>query len=291
MAMCDVSNMVAMRIDDFFEDKPDWTGDLTGRGAFKEDFVRSFLSGPGDGISDVEVAIPLANLVHENLISCGTDGIVSVQQDEIKVAIRVLKAVLNRLRVIVDIPFHDYSSFKAYWLRNGCSGSWAARRAILSQIFDPIHEFLAQLDVETPAGPTSSIRNEATTGWPTVDEELRELRRAFASATTPQNYAAIGLQCVRVIGALADSVYDPSVHVRIGEEALSYDKTDLRIARFIEDALPGRVNENLRGLAKKATAFAHEVKHSTNPDVNETAIVADSVILLCGILRSVQCLA
>ena len=69
---------------------------------------------------------------------------------------------------------------------------------------------------------------------------------------------------------------------------MATEKTDLRIGRYIDDALGGANNENLRGLAKKATAFAHEVKHSANPGANDAAIVADSVILLCSILKSVQ---
>ena len=277
-----------MRIDDFFEFEEDWTSNLAARGSFKVDLARALNSGPLPATSDIEAAIPLANLVHENLISYGTDGSISISEEDFKFALRALKSVLDRLGIKNEIPFNGYGRFRDYWLKNGCSGSWACRRTILSQIFDPIHERLSKLDMKPSSGPTTSIRDEELTGWPTVDEELRELRRAFASATTKQNYAAVGLQSVRVIEALAGCVYDVSIHVRTGEDPIPYNKTDLRIGRYIDDALGGANNENLRGLAKKATAFAHEVKHSANPGANDAAIVADSVILLCSILKSVQ---
>ena len=38
-----------------------------------------------------------------------------------------------------------------------------------------------------------------------------------------------------------------------------------RIGRYVEDAVPGTKNEEVRGLASKAVELAHRVKHSETP--------------------------
>lgn len=62
-------------------------------------------------------------------------------------------------------------------------------------------------------------------GWAAVDEEISELRRHFLVARTPQDYRAIGNDCVHVTEALSRQVYDASRHLRSGEEEPPADKT------------------------------------------------------------------
>ena len=125
------------------------------------------------------------------------------------------------------------------------------------------------------------------TGWPKVDQEIRELRRRFASASTPQDYRAIGTHCVGVLEALGMTVYDPAKHLRGGETVPPPDKTKQRIGRFIEDALAGQRNEDLRGLMIKAVELAQHVKHSQTSKRREAGVAGDSVILLANILRRI----
>lgn len=122
-------------------------------------------------------------------------------------------------------------------------------------------------------------------GWPAVDEEIRELRRRFRSSTTPQDYRAVGTHCVGVIEALCRTVYNPKRHLRAGETEPPVDKSKQRLDRFIEDALPGEPNEELRGLAKRSVAVAHQVKHRPAATRRDAGVAADTVILLANILR------
>jgi hypothetical protein len=122
-------------------------------------------------------------------------------------------------------------------------------------------------------------------GWPKVDEEIRELRRRFSTATTPQDYRAIGTHCVGVLEALSRTVYDPDKHLRAGETEPPADKTKQRIGRFIEVAAAGSVGEHIRGLANKAIELAHTVKHRETPTRREAGIGGDAVILLSNVLR------
>ena len=79
-------------------------------------------------------------------------------------------------------------------------------------------------------------------GWPAVDEEIRELRRRFEYAVTPQECKDVGLRCVTVTELLGDVVYDPIKHVTPGEEPASRGQTKIRFERYIEAQLPGREN-------------------------------------------------
>jgi hypothetical protein len=126
--------------------------------------------------------------------------------------------------------------------------------------------------------------DSAATGWAKVDNEIGELRRAFASARSPQAFRAVGVHCVGVLEALSRTVYDPARHLRPGESVPSPDKTKQRIGRYIEMAVPGSSNEEVRGLANKASELAHHVKHSETPSWVDASIAADAVILLSYIL-------
>ncbi|EIV92132.1 hypothetical protein [Frankia sp. QA3] len=200
--------------------------------------------------------------------------------------VEALRAVLRRLAPPFEVPFRDFSSFRTYWIKNEMSGSWAARREYLETIFGPLRARLLRMEearledqLATPISPRSA------TGWPDVDREIQELRRHFHLASAPQDYRGIGTDCVDVLIALGRTVYDPQRHLRPGETVPPPDKTKQRLGRFIEGALPGTGNADLRGLATKTSELAHHVKHNTTPTRREAGIAADAVILLVNMLR------
>jgi hypothetical protein len=119
--------------------------------------------------------------------------------------------------------------------------------------------------------------------WPEVDEEIRELRRRFETATTQQDYRAIGVGCIGVLEALGSVVYDPAVHLREGEEIPPRDKTKQRIGRFAETALPD--DAEVRRVVNAVIELAQKVKHNPTPTRQQAGIAADSVIMLANILR------
>src|SRR5664280_320285 len=82
-----------------------------------------------------------------------------------------------------------------------------------------------------------------------------------------------------ILEALGRTVYDPGKHLRQGETLPAPDKTKQRLGRYIEDALPGIPNEELRGLANKTIEVAQQVKHRHTPTRREAGIAADAVIL------------
>lgn len=257
-------------------------------GVLDEDLVEAVRRGPIDGQSDLEVAIALCQLAHDELAAYGTDGSQSIDDRQCGRVLLALTTVLRRVAVPQEFPFRNFTTFRSYWLRHQASGSWQARRDLLERIFGPLHLRLAQLEERTFQALATPISPWAEVGWPVVDEEIRELRRRFGMASTTQDYRAIGTNCVGVLEALSDTVYDASRHLRTGESIPPRDRTNIRIGRYIEDALHGQDHEELRGLAVKTAALAHHVKHSPTANRTEAGIAGDAVILLANMLRRLE---
>jgi hypothetical protein len=231
--------------------------------------------------------VPLAQLVHDELRKFGTAGDCELDNVQIRDAIQALRAVVRRLGIDgFDVPFRDYGGFKDWWVENGAYGSWQARRDLLTGIFNSLHDRLADMELEALASSLAEpISPHARTGWAAVDTEISELRRHFLSARTPQDYRAVGLDCVAVTEALSRQVYDPARHLREGEEEPPIGNTKQRLERFIEVAAPGSENAVLRRLARASIDYAQHVKHSATPTRREAGIAADAVIQLANVLR------
>ncbi len=246
-------------------------------------------AGAVSGSDDLDVAIALTGLVWDELKACGTDGATRLDDKQIALAQRALKATLQRIDIELDFPWRDFESFKTYWIKNDCSGSWQARSVLLEEFFGPVLQKLDKLEeAQFRAVNAEAVSPHTKTGWPKVDAELTELRRRFRTAATTQDYRDTGNRAVAVLGAISRTVYDPAVHVREGETELSPDKTKLRISRYVEDSLAGKGNEAIPAVVVKTIELAHSVKHSAEPTRREAGIVADSVIMLANILRRVD---
>ncbi|MBA8823936.1 hypothetical protein FHX42_001265 [Saccharopolyspora lacisalsi] len=278
-----------MQSDDFFYEADDSWGPNAEPWQTKLKFdgtlVDAVRRGPTPDHDELEVAQGLTDLVHEELEAYGTHGRARLTDKESALAIRALHAVLKRLSITLELPFRDFTRFRSYWSRNGASGSWQARRDILETFFEPLVTQLTRMEEASLDELAEPVSPRRATGWSAVDEEIRELRRRFRTASTPQDYRAVGTHCVGVIEALSRTVYDPAQHLRPGETEPPVNKSKQRIDRYIEAELPGAPNEEFRGLAKRAVAAAHQVKHQTTPNRREAGIASDTVVLLANILR------
>jgi hypothetical protein len=279
-----------MRADDFIEDVPSHAFGVPSVSArFRVELARALRSGPVAEAPDVEIAVALTRLVHDELELYGTSGSQMLSEDDMREALRALHAVLGRIGIDVDVPFRDFSTFRTYWGRNDGYGSWQARRDMLEAIFGPLHDQLADLEVTSL---TSSLADPVSprgrTGWSKVDEEIAELRRHFQTAQTPQDYRNVGNDCVFVTEALSRLVYDPERHLRPGEEEPPVSNTKQRLDRFVEDGLSGSENAELRKLVRAAIELAQAVKHRDNSTRRTAGMSADAVILLANLLRRVE---
>lgn len=279
-----------MRPDDFFYDAVD---DPLGFGGsarrFQREMVDALRRGPLPDVPDVESAVALTRLAHDELEAYGTSGDESLSNGDMREVLVALRAVTQRLGLDFSLPFRDFTTFRSYWIRNEASGSWQARRDILSDLFDRLHDELT--DLETSALTSSlagAVSPRGRTGWSTLDNEIAELRRHFRAATTPQDYRNVGNDCVIITEALSRTVYRADTHLRPGEEEPPVANTKQRLDRFIEHSLPGADNAPLRKLARATIEMAQAVKHRSTPTRREAGVAADAVILLANLLRRID---
>jgi hypothetical protein len=278
-----------MRPDDFFEDGTTDPLVSGSRRRFRRELVRDLRRAPIDGLADAEAAVALARLLHDDLEAFGTDGGQLLKDEDMREGLLALSSLVERLGLQFSPPFRNFKTFKSYWLKNDGYGSWQARRDILGEIFDELHDQLADLESR---GLTSSlvdaISPRGRTGWTRIDGEIAELRRHFQIARTAQDYRNIGNDCVIVTEALGRTVFRPDQHLREGEMEPPISNTKRRLDRFVEDGLPGADNAGLRKLTRAAIEVAQAIKHRTTPTRTEAGMAADTVILVANLLRRID---
>lgn len=267
-------------------DNDPWTSSTM----LNEELLESVVKGTIPSHPDVELAVALARFTHQQFENYGTSGS-ELSPEQSILLMKALMAVLRRLGITgFTPPFRDFDSFYRHWKREGATGSYQARRDILHEVFEPLHVTLAEREAgsitSTLAVPVSPHK---TTGWPLVDEEISELRRHFESASSQQDHSNIGNDCVAILEALSETVYNHARHGRSGEEEPPVASTKNRLDRFIEVEIPGKTNAELRKLTRAAIELAQAVKHRRATLARlEAGIAADSVILLANVLRRIQ---
>jgi hypothetical protein len=280
-----------MRPDDFFVRQVETIfGGTFSRDILNENLLSHLRSGPSPDHSDIEVAVALARLVHDEYEKFGTEGHQILTESQSRDAMLTLHVVLKRLGIDDFSPaYRDFSSFKIYWKRKEGTGSYKARRDMLNEAFSDLHEQLAKLEVRSLTSTLAQpITSHAGTGWPRVDAEIAELRRHFQNAQTVQDHRNVGNDCVIITEVLSATVYDSAKHLLEGGKEPPISNTKDRLDRYVEVALVGSNNAELRKLARACIELAQAVKHRKTPSRRDAGIAADAVILLANLLRRVN---
>lgn len=142
------------------------------------ELIKRLTAGPTDDIDDVSAALALLHLADTELRAYGTGGGERHNDSEIRPVLRALRATAGRLGVTIDVPFRDFSGFRAYWGRNDGYGSWQARREMLDGFFGDAFDRLEELEAR-PRGPKlppaslSSLRDPAA-----ILDNLERIQRA-----------------------------------------------------------------------------------------------------------------
>lgn len=274
-----------MRVDDFYFVSPTagiWDSPFR---ELNDALVEQVHAGPIPGRTDVEAAVALARLVHDEYEKRGTDNSSQLTVEQSRGVMTALRTVLGRVGIRLSPPFGDFSQFNSYWRKEGATGSWQARRDILDALLNPVHDQLADMQAgavtSTLAQPVSP---RPRTGWTRVDEEIAELRRHFQAASSPQDYRNVGNDTVIVLERISEAAYEAARHLPTGEAEPPVPNTKARLDRVVEVELPGPGNAELRKLVRAAIEHAQAVKHRT-PDRRHAGIAADAVILLANMMR------
>ncbi len=185
-------------------------------------------------------------------------------------------------------PWRNFTSFKTYWLANDSYGSWHARREMVSEVFDPIHQRLEEREDSVAYNPgiVEAVTSHVQLGWPQADAEIEQIRRSFQRARSPLEYREVGLACVALLEVLSEVCYQRDRHLYDGEEEPPVRNTKQRLSRVIEHEFADRdLGKELGRLVKRAAELSQAVKHSPTRSRVEAGITADTVFLIANILR------
>ena len=128
---------------------------------------------------------------------------------------------------------------------------------------------------------------EGITGWDDVDSETTKLRRQYAAAVEAHDFNAVGLRCLRVLGAVAEVVFDERSHVPSGVKTPGPADVKARIEYFLSAAARGDRFENLRKLVRAAYAQANTAKHRETADRIDAGVAVAATLMLVESLRLV----
>lgn len=266
-----------------------WLEANTGRDTLDIDLVRRLRSGPVAEYTDVEAAIALAQLLREQFTIYGTSGGPDLTDDNSREAMRTLAALTKRLGVPWKPEWRDLDSFRAYWGTHGGYGSWAVRRTMVSELFDPLIGALEEREDATLRDElVTPVSSRGRTGWAQVDVEIAELRRHFHAAQSPQDYRNMGNDLVTVLEALSEAAYDRDRHLLKGETEPPVAQTKNRLTRIIEVDGAREGSDELVKLAKATIELAQAVKHNPSGSRTRAGIAADAVIQLVNMVRRLQ---
>ena len=77
------------------------------------ELVDSFRLRPREDISDLEAAYGLTQLANDELVAYGTAEAIGLNDEDLSVVLRTLRAVLKSSRHEFDPPFRDFQAFAA----------------------------------------------------------------------------------------------------------------------------------------------------------------------------------
>jgi hypothetical protein len=129
---------------------------------FDAGFVERLRTSPQEGTSDLDAAYGLTQLARDELVAYGTDSSQKLNDEEISVVLRTLKAILRRLGIDFDPPFRDFTGFHGYWSSHDMSGygGWAARRGYVNDLLGPVFSRLDQLEAQQASTAVRGVEGQ-----------------------------------------------------------------------------------------------------------------------------------
>ena len=123
------------------------------------------------------------------------------------------------------------------------------------------------------------------TGWPKVDRQLQEAKNRLDSASTEEQFQAVGLLCREVLISLAQHCYDPSSYGTTGQPQPSKTDAARMLEAIFSKELSGSVNEEARGHGKASLKLALALQHHRSANYRMAALCLEGAASVVNITR------
>jgi len=199
--------------DDLFAQGPPGDSWEVTAARLRVDLLDAIRQGEHGAIPDLDAAIALAQLLHTEFMAFGTGGGERLNDSEVRLALRALRAVTRRLGLPLSVPWQDFTSFKAYWIQHDGYGSWAARREMVGSAFDPLLALLYVRQDEPDLGRVVAVALDALPDSSAIREHLGRL--AVSVDADP-----------RLAVAVAKDLVESTAKLVLRESNVPYKKSD-----------------------------------------------------------------
>ena len=201
--------------------------------------------------------------------------------DDYKASFSELTSNLSGRGIENPIPYGDLWDWYGKW-SSGDLPTYQSRRKYLQTLFEPLEERLRK----------SSSKREAElfqepSGWARVDRALAEVRLRLESASSEEQFQAVGLVCREVLISLAQNVYDSKLHPALDQVEVSKTDAKRMLERYLAAELEGSSNTFTRRFVKVSLDLAVHLQHERSADFRKAALCAEATASVVNIVSIV----
>ena len=126
--------------------------------------------------------------------------------------------------------------------------------------------------------------------WERIARTITKIKRDSNSAKNEEDFQAIGLLCRDVIISLAQAVYNPSIHGETDDNGTRIGSSDAvrMLGNYIEYALKGSHNKELRIYAKTTNDLANQLTHKRSATKKDMLLTMSSTIALINFIGIIE---
>ena len=214
-------------------------------------------------------------------VATGGPRIQSVDQ-EYKARRARIQKMLKERNFTDPNPFADLWTWYGKW-SSGDLPSYQSRRQFVAGLYAPL---IDQLNSGT--SPKSSAIFDSPTGWIKVDRTVSEVRQRLATASTEEQFQAVGLLCREVLISLAQTVFEPKRHPALDGVAVSETDAKRMLEAYLVVELAGGENKIARQHARAALDLTNELQHKRTAGFRQAALCAESTAAVVNLIAIIS---
>ncbi|MBR3578995.1 MAG: hypothetical protein IKN98_09455 [Bacteroidales bacterium] len=218
------------------------------------------------------------------MVSVATGGNRIQNEDE-----RYKKLQVQTVRDCKNLNLTYNNAFSSLW---DWYGKWSTsfptyqeRRVFIRELFAPTLAYFEENeninDIETFV---------QLDDWERIKRTIIKIKRESNNAKDEEDFQTVGLLCREVIISLAQAVYIPWLHGENDENGKKIGNNDAvkMIGNYINMALSGSSNEELRAYAKNTNKLANRLTHERNATKKDMLLTVASTITLINFIGIIE---
>lgn len=218
------------------------------------------------------------------MIAVATGGYerIKYENEEYKARRQRIREGLAERKLDDPNPHFDLWRWYGKW-SSGDLPTYNSRRGYIGEMYDSTIDAIHQGRVQVG----SDLFTEAT-GWARVDRTVDKIRGALETASSEEEFQAVGLFCRDCLISLAQAIYDSDIHGPSNGQSPSITDANSMIAGYSAHKLPGSSNEELRRNVKANLSFANALVHKRTAEFLDAAICAEATISTVNLIAIIS---